>query len=114
MTLSTSFGPVSAIWYNPTYDQAAYADGVSDVRIGGALPVAAAQALFELVNNRSNRTTRQGRTGVLEFLSSPYPVIAAFNGWYLFQAFTFTPYRFAAGTKAVDFTLTAAYLGAPA
>lgn len=114
MTLSTSFGPVSTIHYNPTYEQTAYVDGVADVQIGGSLPVAAAQTLVELVNNRANRITTQGRTGVLEYLTSPSPVIAPFNGWYLFHRFVFAPYRLGSGAKGVDFTLTASYLGAAA
>ena len=107
----TDFGPVAAIHYNPTYQQTATVDGISAVQIGGSLPLAAAQTLFELVNNKDDRTTIGGRTGVLEWVTSPYPVIAPFNGYYLFQSFDFVPYKFSDGTIAADFTLTAAYLG---
>lgn len=107
----TDFGPVEALHYNPSYTQRAIVDGISDVQIGGALPLAEAQTLWELVNNKDNRTTIGGRTGVLEWIESPYPVIAPFNGWYLLQAMDFTPYKFSNGTIAADFTLSCAYLG---
>ncbi len=107
----TDFGPIAAIHYNPTYQQTAAVNGISDVQIGGSLPLLKAQELFELVNNEDNRTTVAGRTGVLEFITSPYPVISPFNGYYLFESFDFVPYKFSTGTIAAHFTLTAAYLG---
>jgi hypothetical protein len=108
---TTDFGPVSTTHYNPTYSQAATADGISDVQIGGSMPRAGAEALFELVNNRAVRITVRGRTGVLEYITSSYPVIAAFNGYYLLHSFTFDPYKFDTTTLAVDFTLHASFLG---
>jgi hypothetical protein len=109
----TEFGPVETYWYNPQdgYQQTATVDGVSSVTISGAMPLAAAQTLFELVNSRDNRSTTQGRTGVLETFTCPYPVVAPFNGEYVFESFVFSPYKFSDGTIAANFTLTAAYLG---
>lgn len=109
----TDFGPVETYWYNPGdgYDQTATVDGISSVTISGAMPLAAAQTLFELVNNKDNRTTVQGRTGVLETFTCPYPVVAPFNGQYIFHSFVFKPYKFSDGTIAANFTLQASYLG---
>ena len=107
----TDFGPIAAIHYNPSYSQSAAVRGISSVQIGGHLPLAAAQSLFELVNNSDDRVTIQGHTGVLEFITSPYPVIAPFNGYYVLESFEFVPYKFSNGTIAADFTLTCAYLG---
>ena len=111
LAATTDFGPIAAVHYNPTYSQTAAVDGISDVQIGGALPLWAAQTLFEFVNNRDNRTTIGGRTGVLDVITSPYPVIAPFNGDYLFHTFDFVPYKFSDGTLAADFTLNCSYLG---
>jgi len=114
MTAVTDFGPVATIHYNPTYQQTATVEGISLVRLGGSMALAAAQALFTLVNNLGNRTTRDGHTGVLATITSPYAVIAPFNGLYIMKSFDFVPYQFNAGTIAADFALAAAYLGAAA
>jgi hypothetical protein len=109
---TTDFGPVETVWYNPQdgYQQTAAVDGISDVTISGAMPLLAAQTLFELVNNRGGRTTVRGRTGVLETFTCPYPVVEPFNGPYLFHSFAYTPYKFSDGTLAANFTLQASYL----
>ncbi len=107
----TDFGPVETTWYNPDYQQTALVDGISDVTFGGEMPLADAQTLWELVNNDAARVTKYGHTGVQEFVTCPYPVVAPFNGYYVFKAMTFTPYRFSNGTLAASFTLQAAYLG---
>lgn len=108
----TDFGPVRTTYYNPGYSQGSgQGKGISAVQITGAMPLAAAQTLLELVNNRDGRITKGGHTGHLETITCPYPVIAPFNGLYLFIHFDFLPYRFDANTIAADFTLDCAYLG---
>lgn len=108
----TDFGPVEALFYNPSFDLEADATtGIAVGQISGELPLAAAQTLFELTNNKDNRTTIGGHTGVLEWFESPYPVIAPFAGWYLFGPLRFTPYKFSSGTIAASFSMPVAYLG---
>jgi hypothetical protein len=111
LAATTDFGPVAAVWYNPTHQLTATVAGISDVQIGGDLPLWAAQTLSEYVNNEDNRTTIGGRTGVLDVFTTPYPVVAPFNGDYLFHSFNFVPYKFSDGTLAAGFTLTCSYLG---
>ena len=108
----TDFGPVETTYYNPKYAHgSSLGKGVGLVQISGAMPLAAAQTLLELVNNPVGRTTIGGHTGHLETITCPYPVISPFNGLYLFVHFDYVPYKFSDGTIAADFALDCVYLG---
>jgi len=107
----TDFGPVAAIHYNPSFSESSDARGISTVQIGGDLPIAAAKTLKELCNNRDDRTTVGGRSGVLMWIASPYFALDGNVGYYIVESFDYTPYKYDNGTIGAGFQMSAAYLG---
>ena len=108
---TTDFGPVATTWYNPEFSETGDARGFSIVQLGGHMPVPAAKTLKELSLNRDDRTTKQGVTGILMWITCPYPVMDANQGYYILTSFNWTPYKFSADTIAAAFSLVAAYFG---
>lgn len=106
-------GPVQAIGYNldASWKSAASAQHARAFSLKGAIEVAAAEQLSELVANPDRRSTIGAFTGVLDYVFMNGGIARDFNGWALLESFDFNPYRLGDQARFVNFTVDAANLG---
>lgn len=112
MTLTSRFGPVAAVHYNPLGTWTSDGQLGRGVQITGALRLPAPHQLSELRGDPDAEVTILGVTGTLLFFLPTSPVLTDYQGWILVQSLVFAPYSLHRDTIAADFTLTGILLPA--
>jgi hypothetical protein len=105
-------GPVTVDYRNPSLRWTAEPTngGMQPCTISGTIPVAQGHTLRELCANEAARITKQGFSGVLEWIEMDGDHLAPLAGNYLLQRFDFDVDRAFVYGGRVAFTLTAVYI----